>query len=144
MSVPPPLLMLAGEFKQRLCDDFDMAVSPLVFDLSLRVEAASLQVRCMGIQVAAGFSWLQLAYASHELCSQIHRRKPARPWPLSRGSRRSLDPFSTYATSFCSAGRPLGGPFQSTCATSFCGAGRPLGVPSEMSLLGASMEESTS
>ncbi len=36
------MLCPTGEFKKRLNDDFDYAVTPLVFDLSLKVDPSSL------------------------------------------------------------------------------------------------------
>lgn len=42
MQARPFLILTAGEFKRRLADEFDSAVSPLVFDLQLRVDPSSL------------------------------------------------------------------------------------------------------
>ncbi len=41
-SWPSVKFPIAGEFKKRLVDDFDFAVTPLVFDLSLKVDPSSL------------------------------------------------------------------------------------------------------
>ena len=35
------LLPYTGEFKEQLCDEFGMVVSPLVYDLTLRLDPAS-------------------------------------------------------------------------------------------------------
>lgn len=51
---PSFVLCAAGEFKQRLTDEFDSLVNPLVFDLTLAVDPVSLR----GAEgSAAGSGW---------------------------------------------------------------------------------------
>lgn len=62
----PPSLPLAlrsvhtpGEFKKRLVEDFEFAVTPLVFDLSLEVAASSLAGNDSGWKMLHVWGWVQ-------------------------------------------------------------------------------------